>query len=472
MKGPTRLLLWIVGLGAFAAGAIFGFPLLTKDAFGTLRQKGPLGDKMGIKLEDVEMKVYDKDKLTAQSNIGTVSIGRDRNLFDFDVISGSSGSGKDKIDFKSKQAQYDTLAATLKFGNGIQLKSENFDLSAPKMTIDDRFKNMQAPGPMKGTLYGGAFLASSIKYTFDNKRLKTGSLEWQGKLPGVIKDNAPTPQGKTMWNIQSKESESENNISKYVDARATDGDQLIRAKNVEFDNKKDILIATGPAYYYGEDVNLVADKITVFRKEKRVLLVGNVRMLVKPENQADIAGEIPPMRPDVPDKILQNRPAAPSSEEASQQKDLDSALTSSKTIRDYPALVQAATITYWYKKGERRADISGKPECLQDLPSGRWRRVFADTAHYNGEAETFRVNSAPGKRDARLKTSLGHDLTATWFEISTKESDKELGRWKGADVAGDVPTDDDDDIPTKTGGGGGGGTGGGATGTTGTTGGG
>jgi len=168
MKGPTRLLLWIVGLGAFAAGAIFGFPLLTKDAFGALRQKGPLGDKMGIKLEDVEMKVYDKDKLTAQSNIGTVNIGRDRNLFDFDVISGSSGTGKDKIDFKSKEAQYDTLAATLKFGNGIQLKSENFDLSAPKMTIDDRFKNMQAPGPMKGTLYGGTFLASSIKSTFEN----------------------------------------------------------------------------------------------------------------------------------------------------------------------------------------------------------------------------------------------------------------------------------------------------------------
>lgn len=472
MRDSTRLVIWVVGVGAFSAGAIFGFPLLAKDAFGDYK---PTKDsKVGIKLQDVDMKVYDKDKLVAQANIGTVDIGRDRNLFDFDVIQGTSGIGEDKIDFKSKAASYDSLASMLKFGKGIQLKSKDFDLSAPKMTIDDHFKNMQAPGPLKGTLYAGKFSAASVKYLFDKKKMLTGNLEWEGKLPGVVQEGSPAPaaQGKTVWNIQSSSSESENGISKYEEARATDGDQLIRAKHVEYERKKDVLTATGPAYYYSDDANLVADKIIVFRKERRVLLIGNVRMLIKPEDQPDIAGEIPPFRPDVPENIVQNRPLAPSPEEASQQKDLDDALRSSKTIRDYPALVKAATITYWYKKGERRADISGDPECLQDFPNGRWRRVFASTAHYDGEKETLRLESDAGKREARLKTSIGDNLMASWFEISTKEADKELGKWKGQNVTGDVATDDDEDLPTtnKDKNQGGGQSSGGGTGTTGSTG--
>lgn len=46
-----------------------------------------------------------------------------------------------------------------------------------------------------------------------------------------------------------------------------------------------------------------------------------------------------------------------------------------------------------------------------------------------------------GNKETRVKTSLGDDLRATWFLVSTKEGDDS---WEAADLEGTVATDDDD----------------------------
>lgn len=448
MTGTTRALLWVVGIGAFTAGAVIGFPLLARDAFADYRPgSGPFNDpSVGVRLNDVKMSVYDGDKLVTEADIDTVNINKDRQYFGMVGITGRAGE-VEKVDFAADRGDYESTASQLRFLAGIRLKNKDFDLFAPKLTVDDRFDNIQIPGPMKGTLAGGKFMASNVKYKMASEEMVTGPIRWQGTLPKVAQEGTPGTTQKSVWDIQSVSGKKVKNVMRYTDAKATDGEQMVRAKNVEFDTKTDILVATGPAYYYSDDVNLVADKITIYRKERRVHLEGNVRMLVKPKDQPDIAGEIPPMRPDVPDSIAQNQPDPPTSEEASQQKDLDEALRSSKTIRDYPALVKATTVTYWYKKGERRADIQGSPECLQDFPGNRWRRVVAGKAFYDGEKELLKLETT-SKTLARLKTSIGDDLTATWFEVSTKEGEDDVQNWDAENPKGKIVVDDEE-IPAK-----------------------
>lgn len=452
MYRSTKFLLYVVGIGAFGAGAIWGFPLLAKDAFADFKEgSGPLGGSTGVQVKDAEMSIYEGDQLVTSAKIDTINIRKDRQFFDFLGVSGTSGDLKNPVDFSGKSAEYDSITETMKFRTGVRLKSKTYDLFTEKLTVDDKFKNLQIPGATNGTVEGGKFAASQAKFKFKEGSFTTGPIAWQGSLPKVVQDGTPIQSGpKTPWDLQGVSSKgSKKGILTFTEARASDGDQLIRAKHVEYDQKQDILVATGPAYYYSADVNLVADKITVYRKEKRVLLSGDVRMLVKPKAQADLNEDaIPPFRPDVPDEISSGRPTPPTSEEASQQKDLDDALRSGKTIRDYPALVKATQIVYFYTNGDKHADISGSPECLQDFPGGRWRRIVAHTAKYDGEKELLRLNSAEGKSEVRLKTSIGDDLKADWFEVSTKESEEDLSDWEGANVRGKFMVDDSE-VPKK-----------------------
>ena len=55
------------------------------------------------------------------------------------------------------------------------------------------------------------------------------------------------------------------------------------------------------------------------------------------------------------------------------------------------------------------------------------------------------VADSKEKQDTRVKTSMLDDLTADWFEISTKDGDD---AWSGKGVTGDVYPDDDE-IPRE-----------------------
>jgi hypothetical protein len=185
----------------------------------------------------------------------------------------------------------------------------------------------------------------------------------------------------------------------------------------------------------------------IYRREKRAVLTGHVHMLVKPKDQEKLdLSELRPFTPMVPDSIAAKRPAAPPSQESQQQKDLQEELRSSKTLRKYPLHLSADRIEYWYRKGNRHAVITGSPQAMQELPDAdHWRRAWAYKALYNGETEKLDLQSAPGKRDARMKNSLGDDLTAKWFQVSTKENDEE---YEGDEVYGDVAPTGDEDLDT------------------------
>jgi hypothetical protein len=288
--------------------------------------------------------------------------------------------------------------------------------------------------------------AMNLKYRLDNKEFTAGPIRWQGVPPKEVQD-VPGTQERKPWHIEGNVKTNQNTLI-WTNGRATDGEIIVKSPRIEQDRKTDVLTCAGPVYYFSKKVNLVADKAVIYRKDKRAVLTGNVRMLVKPKSAVDLTEqEIPPFRPDVPTEIAQGRPAAPQSAEAQQQKDLDDALRSSKSVRDYPSMVKAAEVDYIYAEGRRRGIITGAPEAYQEFADGkRWRRVSSFWGIYDGEAETMRLESAPDKKEVKMKNSIGDDLIGQWFLVSTKEDDEE---WEGEGVTGDVFADDDDIPPAK-----------------------
>src|SRR6185503_17951776 len=140
-------------------------------------------------------------------------------------------------------------------------------------------------------------------------------------------------------------------------------------------------------------------------REKRAVLTGNVSMLVKPKDQEKLeVVEIQPFRPEVPIEVAASRPKPPSGASEAEKKQNEE-LRSSKTARKYPISIRSEQIEYWYKRGERRATITGSPEARQDFPNGRWRRMKTNKAYYDAEKETLQLVSSESKRDTRVITS-------------------------------------------------------------------
>ncbi|MCC7434381.1 MAG: hypothetical protein IT363_06825 [Methanoregulaceae archaeon] len=456
----ARVIGWVGGIAIGLVAMTAVVPILGKDAFAGYREpQGVLGGETGVRMEDVGFRSYQKGELVAQADLDRVDVRRDRQFFDIQgVHNGFVISKEGRIDFDAPSATYDQIVQSLRFGAGVKVKSDDFDLFAPKLNLSQLHKNLQAPGPVTGQLKGGTVSAMNLKYTMDKREFVGGPIKWQGVLPKEIQDT-PIAQDKKPWNIEGGGVKTNQTTLTWTNGRATDGEIIVKAPRIEQDRRTEVLTCTGPVYYFSKKVNLVADKAVIYRKEKRAVLSGNVRMLVKPKSAADLTEqEIPPFRPDVPAAIAQNRPAAPQSAEDQQQKDLDEALRSSKSVRDYPSMIKAVEIDYVYAEGRRRGVITGSPEAYQEFADGkRWRRIQAFRGIYDGEVETLRLESTPQKVDVLLKNSIGDDLIGDWFLVSTKEDDEE---WEGEKVKGVVMADEDElpkdkKTPPPTGSGGG-----------------
>lgn len=136
-------------------------------------------------------------------------------------------------------------------------------------------------------------------------------------------------------------------------------------------------------------------------------------MLVKPKeeeaNYSPKEEDIPPFRPLVPDSVKGGEGTfGPTPEERA----LDKKLREGDNVREFPTVVTADRIEYFYRKGERRATITGNPQARQEFAKTRWRQVWTHTALYDGEAETLRLTSRDGKMETRFKNSIGDDLVA------------------------------------------------------------
>lgn len=451
----SRSTKFTLGLGAIAfagAGLFYADRLIHADPYQSIRGNHPLGEETGLKMDGVDFKVYDKQQQVLSAYAESIFVRRDRQFYDMNNLFGNTGK-ETKVNFASEEAKYDAIAKTLTFNRGGKLSNKDMDLWLPQATFDEKSQMVRIPGIAAGTAFGGKVALSEPTYNIPKSELNSKGARFLGKLPATLRD-VPLGQGdddKSAWDFRSdKGAKFSKGTMTFEDVRATDGEVVIRTDYMVRDTKTDVITCTGKVYYYSKKANFVADSAVIDRKAKLATFVGNIRMLVKPKDQPDLTEEIPPFRPDVPETIANSRPAAPSSEETSQQKDLDEAVRSSKTIRKYPALIVAEKVQYWYATGNRKAVITGNPECLQDFPGGRWRRVKGFMGRYDGEADLLRLDSEPGKKNVLVKTSIGDRILATWGEFSVKDDEDDAQDWNLMAPEGTLKIDKDQ-LPEKPG---------------------
>jgi hypothetical protein len=429
------------------AGAAFRAQrFLTQDPFANFKQADLFGD-VGIRLSTVQVKHYSGTKLVGIANVDRIDVRQDRQYLDFyGIHNGSFITPHGPISFVADLANFNAITHELNVTSGGKVTNKDIAVTTPAFRYDQQTGILDMPGSVQGKFYDGNIAAQGLSYNATDKTYEIQTVRWVGTLPKEtleVGGGQASGQSRTPWNL-SGHVKGTPDLDVYTDATATDGEVLIKAPRIERDKHSDVLTATGKVYYFSEKANLVCDKAVVFKREKRAVLTGDVHMLVKPKDQEKLElQDIPPFHPPVPDKIASARPAAPAPQEAQQQKDLDDEVRSSKTSRKYPMHVKADRIEYWYGKGTRHAIITGKPEAYQQMVSDRWRRVLTFKAFYDGENDLLTLQSAPGKSDTRMVNSIGDDLTAQSFKVSTKDDDE---TYEGEQVQG-VVYSEEEDIP-------------------------
>ena len=458
-RKTLRNLLLLTLLGGVGFGVYKGTrQILKADPLAAYKKpiKNELPSNVAVFMKETDFTRVEPNQPAAKCFVKEMSIAQNRQMYDFVGVSKGQLTWKKALyEFSADRGNWNGYAKQLVLDGKVKLKGSKFDLDSQELSYDEVKKTLRVPRPVTGKLYGGDLKVANFLYNMDKEEYSTGAGEWKGVLANFAQGDVPTVDTKKSWEFKYESYGRKDGFDVFKNARATDGEVIIIAADIKREVKTDVLTASGDVKYFGKKANMIADKIVVYRKEKRAVVTGRVTMLVKPKSQENdklVEGTLPPMLPAIPDSISKNRPPAPKDTE--KQKQREDTVRSGSNLRDYPLTITAERIEYWYKKGERRAKINGNPQARQELPEGEWRYVWANSAFYDDEKEILKLDSAPGKRDVIMKNSLDDEMFGVSGTIVTKEGVDEFEFKTGN---GKLTTTDDDDIPpTKSGGGGGG----------------
>jgi len=83
--------------------------------------------------------------------------------------------------------------------------------------------------------------------------------------------------------------------------------------HIEQNRKTDVIVATGRATYRSAKADMIADKVTIYRKESRAEFSGNVVMLVRAKKDWDKPlpkddGGLKPLSVDLPPDVAKSLP--------------------------------------------------------------------------------------------------------------------------------------------------------------------
>lgn len=424
--------------------------VMTGDPLAEFRGQTPQNEDTGVEMTNFDWKAYKGAALVAEGHVARAELARDRDVFQLTSVNHGKyyDDGKQIFGFQTQSAVYYNDTEQLKGTGKTRVFSDQMDITSAEFNYDPKKKALIVPTALIGKLQGGDLKAQRLTYRLEDKSFEMNGILWSGM---VSQDNT-----RRKWRITSPDdkavqtAKTRGAITTYSEFKATDGEIIVVCDGGEYNKDTDVLIARGHVKYFGSDANIACNEATIYRKEKRVILVGAVDMLLKPKQGGKPEQvEIPPVTPVVPEKILSERPKPPQTKD--DQSGQEKQLRTGENIRDYPIAVTAAKVEYWYGKGSRRATITGSPQARQEFPDGAWRMVWAHSAFYDGEKETLDLKSKSGSSDVRMVNSLGDDMDAVSVLVSTKEGDDMMD---ATGVKANVVFEDED-LPKKEGGTGG-----------------
>lgn len=435
-------------IGAVALGIMYVRFLASADPFASIRSVKPeRNDSFVIDLRDTKIIAYEGNRMALRARVGLIQVSKDRKLMRCsEGVHGAYHTAQgESFNFRAERGDWNGFTQVFDGTGGAKISNKDIDLETAAFHYDSAKSLLTTVVPVSGRLGEGNLNAKTLEFRPSTRDYFVTDALWKGSI------DSPLQEGKkSRWTVKAKSiKKSMSDLEQWVDAEATDGEIIVKAPLIERNTQTDTIVATPKVQYFSAKENITCDKATIIRPQKYAILEGNVQVYVKPEGEQKLeVTELTPFRPEVPEKIAKERPQAPP--KTDQEKKLDDEVRSAKNKRKYPVLIWADKVEYWYARGGRRAIITGSPHASQDLPGGRWRKVWTYRALYDGERETLKLESREGQREVRVLTSLGDDLLAKWYLVSTKENDDQ---WEAEDITGTVAVEDED-VPNNNNGGG------------------
>lgn len=419
-KSQATNLLAFAGLVGVIAAVYLGVNMIMRqDPMAAYRDSGEPRNREGIVMKGFEIRTYQGEILQVAANVDKAIVQDDRTLVTLEGISDGRfiTDDGDTFGFEVTKAVYGRVSKAFVVEDGVRITNENLDLKAEGFVYDHLTEQVQVKGPVEGIVNGGTLKAENVVIDLNAGELRTDSMAWVGTLE--------LQNGKlSTWKIDVGKFKYKDGIGTWTDARGQDNDMIISCKSMTYDKKNEIITAEGDVKYFGIDANVSCDKAVIERNIGRAILTSNTRvsMLVKPEDQTTPREtEIPPLTPFVPDEIKGSRPEAP------RTNTQESPVRKTDNLRQYPTVIEAGKVDYYYKEGQRRATVTGSPWARQQLGATDWRTISCFSAQYDGEREKLTLKSkADNVRDVRMRNSVGDDLMAFYLVVSTKKDDDEM----------------------------------------------
>jgi lipopolysaccharide export system protein LptA len=447
----TVLVLGALGVAAMAWVSLE--QILRASPFAKFRTTGkPVGAEVGVTMTGFQMKAYERGRLAAEAKVDTVEVRRDRSQMLMSGVTAGRFLPKegDPLAFDMQTATYHYFQGRLQAEKGAHVKGKDMDLTSESFVYDEAAKTLLVRGKVQGKLAGGAVKADDLTLFTSSRELSASNVRWIGQIDELTQEGQ-----RREWDITGKNFRMgpDGKTTYYTQARATDGEVIVLADEVAHTKETDVVVAKGNVRYFGVDANLLADEATVYRKERRAVFTGVVRMVVKSEDDVRAAeGEFPTIERVKPETLKTNPQGATQAQVET--------LRDTENVRKYPIKVIADKVEYWYRKGERRAVITGSPFARQDLAEG-WRLGWAPEAFYDGEKHTLTMKGPAAKREVMMFLSIGDQFLFDEVTMSTKEGDNTM---LGTNPKATLFIEDDELPPRTTGGGSSGGSTGGTTG--------
>lgn len=442
-------------LATLLIGAAYVRTLTAIDPFAGIKQVTKSLDRsLGVRAENVRIESWDGEKPMVRADVARIDVRSDKQRYDlFDIENGRFFGKRGEMGFTAQNAVWNVPARELSVPSGARLTTKDIDVKAPRLAFHSETRIVNVPGHVVGRAYGGVLDAAAMQYNVDTGKLTAGPVDWKG--PIALELQGKSAQKPREWTISGKSMSVDGDVSHYQAGRAADDSMIVMADDIEWNRKTNLVTATGHVKYFSAKADLICEKAVIDRNAKIATLTGNVLTLIKAKDkQTTISAKdaIPDYHPIPADQIAKSgdRPPLPQDKEA--RKKLDEQIRSTKNVRDYPTVCYSEKVVYWYKEGERHAEISGHPQARQVFPDGNWRQIWTNMAYYNGETERLKLVSSDGKKDTRMINSLGDDAVATSLDVSTKDGDESMtgqaieGRF--ADYSDEIPRENP---PPKTG---------------------
>jgi len=356
-----------------------------------------------VRFTETEVRARQLDRPLWRMSVRRADLSRDRQRWLLDGVRSAVlyDDGQPLWRLKAERALYEGASRLLQV-QGVYLKGKPVQVYCSQATWRDQTRELECLGTIRGALRDGEFTAAAVRYLGKEKRLvaeqvnltvRTAQSPIAFLQPESAKPQANDKQTKTrrveVTFRRLEEQQGKTRIGEGLVIR--DGDTLMTADRAEQDIEAQVIHATGNLQVSDPRVEISADKLTIQLKEKRAVLEGNVKILVKP-------------------KQSEGQNAQPVSEET----------RSLKTEMREPVQITCDRAENLYQK--KIITLTGNLKMVQLLKEGgKMRTLTAQKAVYNSRTEQVQLTGEVHGVDEK-----GQELIAPEVLVSVKEGEEWL----------------------------------------------